>query len=115
MDKTIPMILILLIISMMISTRYALGADTGENISANEITSGQHVIENDTLVFNDTANVVNVTENSNETNIAEKMIQDQRKSSAGYPFIYPAIIISVSIMLTILIICYKKSGKRRQT
>lgn len=65
-------------------TGHALASDMDGNTSTNE-TIANPVSTTDAIEISETANVINITENSNETTIIETIIkEDQKKSSPGF-------------------------------
>ena len=85
MSKTNTLLLILAILSTTTLTGYALAADKDANISTNETIANQVSTPVDTIVINENAKVINITENSNEITVAETIIkEEQKKSSPGF-------------------------------
>ncbi len=92
MNKTNLLMLIIVILSATTLTVYALAEDV--NISKNETTAA------DAITINETANIINVTKNSNETNLADMLItEEQKKSSPGFSLTDTVIALITSIIL----------------
>lgn len=83
MNKMNMALLILAILSTTTINAYALSVDIDTNISTNE-TIANPVSTTDTIEINETANVVNITENSNETTVIESIIKEEQKKSPGF-------------------------------
>jgi hypothetical protein len=93
------MLLILAIFSMTTLTGYALASDLDANISTNK-TIANPVNTTDAIEISETANVINITENSNETTIIESIIkEDQKKSSPGF-----ALTDTLTALITLIIL-----------
>ncbi len=97
-------LLILAIFSMTTLTGHALASGLDANISANK-TIANPVSTTDAIEISETANVINITENSNETTIIESIIkEDQKKSSPGFGFTDTVAALITLIILTTVIV-----------
>jgi len=66
-------------------TGYALAADKDVNIPTNDTITDQMGTAVDTIAINENVTVINITENSNETTVAETILkEEQKKSSPGF-------------------------------
>lgn len=107
MNKTNILLLILAIFLTATLTGYALAADGDVNISTNETIANPVSTPIDTIVINEDANVINITENSNETTIAETIIkEEQKKSSPGFG-IADTIISLIAVVAIVFVIARK--------
>ena len=98
MYKTNMLILILVMLSIAVPTGYAQEANNGEN---------------DTIVINESVNVVNITENSNETEILETSIKEEQKnSSPGFSLVDSMISLIIAILLIMSIIYIRKNTNK---
>jgi hypothetical protein len=109
MNKMNTTLLILAIFSITTLSGSALPIDKGANFSTNE-TMANSVNTDDTFVVNENVNVINITENSNETTVVESIIQqDQMKSSPG--FALTDTMISLIMVLILIMKIVPPSGK----
>ena len=77
-------LLILAMFSITTLTAHAQASEMDANISTNE-TIANPVSTPDAIEISETAKVINITENSNETAVIESIIkEDQKKSSPGF-------------------------------
>jgi len=110
MKKITMPILILAIFSAFTLAGFAMAADMDSNVSTESLTS-----ENETIQINETANVINIMENSNETALVEMMIgEEQRKSAIRFSFVD---MISPSIVIILVVISFvyiRRSVKQKQ-
>lgn len=104
MNKMNMALLILAILSITTLTGHALASDMDANISTNE-TIPNPVNTIDVIEISETANVINITENSNETIVIESIIKDeQKKSSPGFGLAEIMItLITAVILITIIV------------
>lgn len=98
MNKMKMLLLILAILSTTTLNAYALAFDIDTNISTNE-TIANPVSTTDTIEINETANFINITENSNETTVIESIIKEEQKKSPGF-----GLIDSVISLITVIIL-----------
>lgn len=97
----------------MISTGYALAANNDTNNSINITTVDPETTEQETIVIPENAEVINITENSNETDVAETILkEEQKKSSPGF-WLTDAVISLICAIFIIMSMAYmkKKSGR----
>ena len=99
MNKMNKVLLILAIFSMTTLTGHALASGMDGNTSTNK-TIANPMSTTDAIEISETANVINITENSNETTIIETIIkEDQKKSSPGF-----ALTDTVTALITLIIL-----------
>lgn len=111
MNKMIKMLLILTIFSITTVPGYALATDTEANISRNDtIVNSQST--DDTILVNENARVINITENSNETTVIESIIkQEQKKTASGFGLTEIVISLITVIILIMAIVPRIKLGR----
>ena len=98
------MLLVLAILLLTTFSGYALASDINTNISTNE-TAANSVSTTDTIEINESANLINITENSNEATVIESMIkEDQKKSSPGFGLTDTVISLITVIILVMTIV-----------
>ena len=103
------MALLILAIFSMTTSGQALASDTDGNFSINE-TIANPVGTEDAIEISETANVVNITENSNETTVIESIIkEDQKKSSPGFGLTGTLTSLISLVILTTVIIKIRKN------
>lgn len=99
--------LILVIITTTTFSGYALAAESGTNISTNETIAVSTQVETNDI--NNNANIINITENSNETTVVETIIkEEQKKSSPGFSLSDTLISLITAIILIITIVNIKR-------
>ena len=109
MKKMNMALLILAIFSMTTLTVHALASDMDGNFSSNE-TIANPVGTEDAIEISETANVVNITENSNETTVIESIIkEDQKKSSPGFGLTGTLTSLISLVILTTVIVNIRKN------
>jgi len=107
MNKRNNLILILVISSTM--TGCALAADKDINISPNETIAQQVITPGDTIALDENVEVINITENSNETSVVETIIkEEQEKSSPGFSLNDTVISLIIATILIMVIGRYIK-------
>jgi hypothetical protein len=95
-------LLILAIFSMTTLTGHA--SDIDENISTNE-TITNPVSTTEAIEISETANVINITEDSNETTVIESIIkEDQKKSSPGFGLTDTVTALIILIILSTVVV-----------
>jgi hypothetical protein len=109
MNKMNIALLIVAIFSITTVPGYALATGSGVNISTDETIANSRAA-NDTIVVNENANVINITENSNETTVLESIIkQEQKKSSSGFGSTDTVISLITVIILIMAIVPFRKN------
>jgi hypothetical protein len=104
MNKMNMALLILAIFSMTTLTGHALASDIDENISTNE-TIANPVSTTEAIEISETANVINITEDSNETTVIESIIkEDQKKSSPGFGLTDTVTALIILIILSTVVV-----------
>ncbi len=112
-DYQNKLLLALAILSILSTTLtgYALAAGNDTNTSINRTTVDPVVTPLDTIVINENTKVINITENSNETIVAETIIkEEQTKSSQGF-WLTATVISLIAAIFIIMVIVYIKKNR----
>ena len=103
-------LLILAIFSITTLTGNALATDIDANISTNE-TIANPVNTTDTIEIGETANVVNITENSSETSVIESIIKEEQKQSSPGFGLTDTVTALIAVVILITVIVYIRSNQ----
>ena len=98
MYNTNILILILVMLPIATPTGFALAVNQDANA--------------DTIEINESVNIINITENSNETTVLETSIrEEQNKASPGFPIIDSVISLIIAVLIIVSITCIRKNIK----
>jgi hypothetical protein len=88
---------------------YALAADNDINISTNTIYPVDTPVN--TIAINESINVVNITNNSNETTVAETIIKEENKKSSPGFLLTDTVISLITAIILIISMVYIRNNK----
>jgi hypothetical protein len=108
MNMKLSIIAILAILSITTLNAYALAVDIDTNISTNK-TIANPVSTIDTIEINETANFINITENSNETAVIESIIKEEQKKSPGFG-LTDSVISLITVIILMMGIVYIRNN-----
>jgi hypothetical protein len=94
-------------------TGYALAADNDTNISTNTIYPVDTPVDTapDTIAINESINVINITNNSNETTVAETIIKEESKKSSPGFLLTDTMISLITVIILVISKVYIKKNK----
>ena len=105
MNKVNMALLILAIFSAMMLTGNALATGIDANISTTEAIASP-VSTTDAIEISETANVVNITEDSNETTVIESIIKEEQKKSSPEFGLTDTVIVLITAVILIMAIAF---------
>ncbi len=108
MNMKLSILAILAILSITTLNAYALAVNIDTNISTNE-TIANPVSTTDTIEINETANFINITENSNETTVIESIIKEEQKKSPGFG-LTDSVISLITVIILMMGIVYIRNN-----
>lgn len=101
-------LLILMVFSAATFNGHALAMNLDDNTSSIEVTSDPFDTQIDTFEVDENANVVNITENSNESILVEKIIEEQKKPSTVFSLDGSMVSPLIAIILFISIVYIRR-------